>query len=66
MPVVCTWHKVYQDTYFIILIIRNRKAGPGWISYLGTGAFYTDFSITRTGAFYTDFSITTPDFLIFL
>ena len=54
MPVVCTWHKVYQDTYFIILIIRNRKAGPGWISYLGMGAFYTDFSIT------------TPDFLIFL
>ena len=33
--------------------IRNRKGGPGWISYL------------RIGAFYTNFSIKTLEFLIF-
>ena len=33
---------------------KSGKAGPGWISYL------------RMGAFYTNFSITTPQFLIFL
>ena len=27
-------------------LIRNKKAGPGWISYLRIGDFYTNFSIT--------------------
>ena len=26
-------------------IIRNRKAGPGWVSCVSMGALYTDFSI---------------------
>ena len=34
-------------------LLRNRKAGPGWISCL------------RMGAFYTNFSITNPEFLTF-
>ena len=35
-------------------LVRTGKAGPGWVSYL------------RMGAFYTNFSITTPQFHIFL
>ena len=35
---------------------RNRKAGPGWISY----------SYLRMGSFYTNCSIPVPEFLIFL
>ena len=37
-----------------MLRIRNRKVGPGWISYL------------RMGVFYTKFSIITPEFLVFV
>ena len=29
----------------------SRKAGPGWISYLRMGAFYTKFSIITTPSF---------------
>lgn len=36
-------------------IIRNWKAGPGWVSYLRTGVFYLKFS-----------TITTLEFLMFL
>ena len=28
-------------------LTRNRKAGPGWISYLRMVAFHTNFSITN-------------------
>ena len=48
------WPCVVQYQIPIIIVIRSRKAGPGWISYL------------RMSAFYTNFSITTPEFLIFL
>ena len=43
----------YQ-THLLILVVRNRKAGLGWISHL------------RMGAFYTKVSIMTPQFPIFL
>ena len=32
-------------TYRTGQLIRNRKASPGWISYLRMGVFYTYFSI---------------------
>ena len=38
-----------------LLTIRNRKTGPGGISYLRMGGFNTNFSIR-----------TTPEFLIFV
>ena len=37
---------IYTSYYSIGHLIRNRKAGPGWISYLRMGVFYTNFSIT--------------------
>ena len=39
-----------------LLIVRNRKGGPGCVSY----------SYLRMGAFHINFSMTTPEFLIFL
>ena len=33
--------------YRIGHLTRNRKAGPGWISYLRMVAFHTNFSITN-------------------
>ena len=35
-----------QHSSINIVVIRNRKICPGWISYLRIGTFYTNFSIT--------------------
>ena len=59
-----SWRKILDLRYMLWAVIdstghltRNRKAGPGWISY----------SYLRMGAFHTNFSIiTTPQFLILL
>ena len=39
-------HKSEHGNYYrTVQLIRNGKAGPGWISYFSTGAFYPNFSI---------------------
>ena len=45
--------EVFSTSYTAGHLLRNRKAGLGWISYL------------RTGAFYTTFSIAAPEFFVF-
>lgn len=46
--------QVITSCYNAEHLIRNRKPGPGWVSYL------------RWGVFYTKFSTTTPEFLVSL
>ena len=40
-----SWLAIYSTGHLLILIIRNTKTGPGWISYLRMGAVCTSFNI---------------------
>lgn len=67
VEVVCTFNTAEQGkekrtrkkgkiNMNVDILTGNRKADPGWTSYLKMGAFYTNLS--------TWYDITTPDFLI--
>ena len=58
--------KIFQEPYSSTVHLRNsRKAGPGWISYLRTGVFYTNFSITAA-EFVVPVNLSLPFFLLVL
>ena len=56
--------QVVQTILQVQYLIRNRKAGPGWISYLRMGAFHTNMQYNHSRISYFAVNLSLPFLLL--